>query len=402
MGEASPLVRQWILLRTLCARHHGATVKELSAEMGVSEKTIRRDLETFQTAGFPLIETVEQFGRKKWRIDPSKNQPGMCFAYDEAIALYLGRRFLEPLAGTVFWEAAQRAFRKIRASLGKEALKYVDQFATVFHQTMVGVSDYSQKADLIDDLMVAIEDRRAVFITYQSLRATEPVTYDIYPFGLTYHRGSLYLVGSCRRSTTSHSPLEGRSDRGRQAGGASFQPARGFRSQRPLCQVVRRLPRRRRGPRQGPLLAHGRPLRPGIHLARQPEAHQARGRQPVGRVRPGRYGRDHAMDSELRATRGGVGARVTCQNDTERNGGNGANLFSKDQAKRRNSFVGIFGVTKMKIDLAFSIVCPHAMPADHGYLLYSRFHGCCPRCIRPMDLAYIRLVGGNSADARCN
>ena len=60
---------------------------------------------------------------------------------------------------------------------------------------MVGASDYSQKADLIDDLMVAIEDRRAVFITYQSLRATEPVTYDIYPYGLTYHRGSLYLVG---------------------------------------------------------------------------------------------------------------------------------------------------------------------------------------------------------------
>lgn len=25
----------------------------------------------------------------------------------------------------------------------------------------------------------------------------------------------------------------------------------------------------------------------------------------------------------------------------------------------------------MKIDLAFSIVCPHALPADHGYLLYS-------------------------------
>lgn len=25
----------------------------------------------------------------------------------------------------------------------------------------------------------------------------------------------------------------------------------------------------------------------------------------------------------------------------------------------------------MKVDLAFSIVCPHAVPADHGYLLYS-------------------------------
>ena len=25
----------------------------------------------------------------------------------------------------------------------------------------------------------------------------------------------------------------------------------------------------------------------------------------------------------------------------------------------------------MKVDLAFSVVCPHALPADHGYLLYS-------------------------------
>ena len=99
MTEASPLVRQWILLRTLCARHYGATVKEMSAEMGVSEKTIRRDLETFQSAGFPLVETVEDFGRKKWHIEAGKHEPGMSFAYDEAIALYLGRRFLEPLAG---------------------------------------------------------------------------------------------------------------------------------------------------------------------------------------------------------------------------------------------------------------------------------------------------------------
>ena len=86
--EASPLVRQWILLRTLCARHHGATIKELSAEMGVGEKTIRRDLEAFQTAGFPLTETIGQFGRKSYRIDPDKDQPGLAFAFDEAVALF--------------------------------------------------------------------------------------------------------------------------------------------------------------------------------------------------------------------------------------------------------------------------------------------------------------------------
>ena len=118
MPEQLPLVRQWTLLRTLCSRHQGATIKELVQEMGVSEKTIRRDLETFQTVGFPLTETVEEFGRKKWHIQEDKHAPGLAFAFDEAVALYLGRRFLEPLAGTLFWEAAQRAFKKIRATLG--------------------------------------------------------------------------------------------------------------------------------------------------------------------------------------------------------------------------------------------------------------------------------------------
>ena len=195
MPDQLPLVRQWILLRKLCSSHYGVTIQDMIHELGVSDKTIRRDLETFQAAGFPLKETVEEFGRKKWHIEEGKAEPGLHFAYDEAIALYLGRRFLEPLAGTVFWEAAQRAFKKIRATLGADALNYIDQFGTMFHQTMVGVGDYTKKTELIDELMVGIEDRKAVFITYQSLRATEPVTYDVYPYGLIYHRGALFLVG---------------------------------------------------------------------------------------------------------------------------------------------------------------------------------------------------------------
>ena len=60
---------------------------------------------------------------------------------------------------------------------------------------MVGTGDYSKKAETIDQLVEGIEDRRAVFVTYKSLKATESVTYDIFPYGLVYHRGSLYVVG---------------------------------------------------------------------------------------------------------------------------------------------------------------------------------------------------------------
>jgi len=76
---------------------------------------------------------------------------------------------------------------------------YLDKFAAMFCQTMIGTHDYSKKADLIDSLMQAIEDSQAVSMTYQALQATEPVTYTVHPYGLAYHRGSLYLVGRTRR-----------------------------------------------------------------------------------------------------------------------------------------------------------------------------------------------------------
>jgi hypothetical protein len=61
MTEASPLVRHWILLRTLYPAH-GVTVKEWAGELCVDEKIIRHDIKAFRTVGFPRIETVRQHG----------------------------------------------------------------------------------------------------------------------------------------------------------------------------------------------------------------------------------------------------------------------------------------------------------------------------------------------------
>ena len=42
--------------------------------------------------------------------------------------------------------------------------------------------------------MIGLEDRKVVHIVYQSLKATEPVTYEIHLYAVIYHRGSLYVV----------------------------------------------------------------------------------------------------------------------------------------------------------------------------------------------------------------
>lgn len=194
MSEQTPIVRQWTLLRMLSSRRYGLTIKEIARELGVADKTIRRDLDLLRTLGMPIEEEVLDRGLKRYRNRGDWMDRSAGFAFDEALSLYLGRRFLEPLAGTVFWDAAQRAFRKIRAMLGERALAYLEQCAGAFHATTVGAGDYARKSGLIDDLMLAVEDGKAVHITYTSREATEPATRDVYPYGMVYHRGSLYLV----------------------------------------------------------------------------------------------------------------------------------------------------------------------------------------------------------------
>jgi proteasome accessory factor B len=132
--------------------------------------------------------------KKKWKISGHGNQPPLSFTFEEAVALYMGRRSLDPLAGTLIWNAAQTAFRKIRASLGQQVLDYLECFRPFFHQTAFGASSYATKSEVIDELTRAHEEGKAVHILYQSDRATEPAFRDVYPYGITYHRGSLYLV----------------------------------------------------------------------------------------------------------------------------------------------------------------------------------------------------------------
>jgi proteasome accessory factor B len=110
------------------------------------------------------------------------------------MALYLGRRMLDPLGGTVFWLAAQHAFQKVRAALSARAVEYLDQFSGLFHHTLIGVADYAAKAGLIDELLRACEEQKATHILYQSLHATEPAFRDVHPYGLILHKAWLYLI----------------------------------------------------------------------------------------------------------------------------------------------------------------------------------------------------------------
>jgi proteasome accessory factor B len=192
MPKLSPFLRQWKTLLAVAAGA-GRSVDELAREHAVDLKTVRRDLVALRKAGFPLEETVGPRGRKVWKL-ATGDLPPVDLNWQEAMSLYLARRFLDPLAGTYVTEAADRAFSKIRARLGPQALKYLERMASAVHLTKVAAARYGDKAALLDRLELAIAECRVTELEYQSERTTEPVTREIHPYAWVFHRDSVYLA----------------------------------------------------------------------------------------------------------------------------------------------------------------------------------------------------------------
>jgi predicted DNA-binding transcriptional regulator YafY len=194
MADDPQMIRRWNLLHLLGARHHGITMREMARELGVTQRTIQRELDFFRLKCVPLECVTGERGRKAWRLGEGWRRPPLVFNFEEAAALYLGRQFLEPMAGTPFWEAARSAWRKIRSTMGETALNYLDRFARMFHAAGTDRRDYAGKAEILESLTLAIEEHRAAHVTYRSLHATESATRDLYPLSWIWDAGSLYLL----------------------------------------------------------------------------------------------------------------------------------------------------------------------------------------------------------------
>ena len=88
-SKLPPLARQWRIVKLLSAAR-GLSLNELAAELGVSIKSIRRDLGELRDADIPLAESTGPHGKKTWRLDMGERIP-TSFNFDEIAALYFGR-----------------------------------------------------------------------------------------------------------------------------------------------------------------------------------------------------------------------------------------------------------------------------------------------------------------------
>jgi len=186
------VIRQWKILKRIEAGRY-TTARDLAEEHGVTERTIRRDIEALQEAGFPLYDERSE-GRKVWRlVEGFKQRLRQSFSLSELAALYFGRNLMSFLGGAPFAQDLESAFAKISEALPERSLPYLTRIQELFAARPEPWKDYSKKRDVISSIVDATLHQRQVRIAYYSFASRRVKSYTLDPYRVVYYHGGLYL-----------------------------------------------------------------------------------------------------------------------------------------------------------------------------------------------------------------
>ncbi len=165
-----------------------STAAKLAGELGISVRTLYRDVADLQASGVP----IEGEAGAGYRLPRHFDLPPLMFTVDEAEALFLGLRIASAWADPELAEAAATARRKLESGLTeglKRALRDSVLEAPGFHVPE------ALKAPLTD-LRRAVRERRRLHVAYEDKagRASERV---LRPLGLHFWGGTWTLGAWC-------------------------------------------------------------------------------------------------------------------------------------------------------------------------------------------------------------
>jgi len=202
MPRNDQLIRQWHILRDL-ESSRGKTINELiqclPSDYPKHARTIRRDIEALEAAGFPLINE-QRDGIVRWKLmDGYGKLPALGFSPSEMMALTLARRLLEPLEGTNIQASLQSAMAKAQAGIPDNTPDGLANIHSVLAFGLGSHKSYKAHRDTIDRLSQAITNMHTVQMRYFSASRNQTTRREVDPYRLWYTTGALYLVAYCHR-----------------------------------------------------------------------------------------------------------------------------------------------------------------------------------------------------------
>ncbi|MFP5076492.1 helix-turn-helix transcriptional regulator [Rhizobium sp. YIM 134829] len=188
----SRTVRLFDLIGLLRARRLPVTALELARELGISERSIYRDIDTLRSLG-ALVEGEAGFG---YSLRDGFFLPELAFSDDELDALVLGLGWVQQRGDPSLVKASGSALAKILAAKSRKTAENLDSPA------LVTAASASQRLDppQTKALREAIRGQRKVAIRYedgQSVR-TDRI---IWPIAIVYFDDVRVLAAWCEERT---------------------------------------------------------------------------------------------------------------------------------------------------------------------------------------------------------
>jgi predicted DNA-binding transcriptional regulator YafY len=191
------VIRQWQILREVESSRTGVTIHELAGQVKVSTRTIRRDLQALQEAGFAVYDEGEENETKRWKLEaqPFRSvQAGL--SVTDVAALYLSRSVVLSIGGWPLAAELTAAFEKIERALNPRLREFLSTLPQVL-STKAGPRARPESDRLLDTtrrLFDAARDRHVVDMRYFSAQSNRAKPYTVQPYRLALAHGGVYLV----------------------------------------------------------------------------------------------------------------------------------------------------------------------------------------------------------------
>ncbi|MDH5822636.1 YafY family protein [Luteimonas sp. RD2P54] len=181
--------RLFLVIHALRGRRAALPARALAETLGVSVRTVYRDIADLQLSGVP-IEGEAGVG---YVLRKGSDIPPLMFDADELEALVAGTRFVRAFGGSRLAAGARSALLKIEAVLPPQ-LQARAQRTRIYAPAR---ADRVEATGIIDRLHAAIESRRVLAFDYRD-EAGRPSRRQVEPLCLAFWGGAWTLGAWCR------------------------------------------------------------------------------------------------------------------------------------------------------------------------------------------------------------
>jgi predicted DNA-binding transcriptional regulator YafY len=197
MARRDQLARQWKIIQTLISSRMGKSAGDLAQDLDCHARTVYRDLDSLQVAGFPIY-TERINGKNLWSLlEIVKHHIPIPFTLPELMALYFSRDVLKVLKDTAFYDSLESLFQKIVTTLPAESKKYLGQVEQSLKAAPKPYKRYGKFKEIINQVNDAVIHRNYIDIQYYTMSRKKVTKRKVAPYKIWFFEGTFYLIGHC-------------------------------------------------------------------------------------------------------------------------------------------------------------------------------------------------------------